>query len=91
MMMISSSCYFVEILWVDLNMICMHRVVQVARKMDLVYGGGSLGLMGEVSEAVHSAGGHVIGSVRTSIRSSLHALSILLRSISSLYLPFCRQ
>ncbi|KAM0865695.1 hypothetical protein ACQ4PT_043112 [Festuca glaucescens] len=37
--------------------------VQVARKMDLVYGGGSLGLMGEVSEAVHNAGGHVIGFV----------------------------
>ncbi|KAM0851509.1 hypothetical protein ACQ4PT_052374 [Festuca glaucescens] len=35
----------------------------VARKMDLVYGGGSLGLMGEVSEAVHNAGGHVIGSI----------------------------
>ncbi|KAL6844630.1 hypothetical protein ACP4OV_025289 [Aristida adscensionis] len=35
----------------------------VARKVDLVYGGGSLGLMGEVSEAVHKGGGHVIGSV----------------------------
>ncbi|KAM0863934.1 hypothetical protein ACQ4PT_044251 [Festuca glaucescens] len=35
----------------------------VARKMDLVYGGGSLGLMGEVSEAVHNAGGHVIGCI----------------------------
>ena len=34
---------------------------QVARGMDLVYGGGSLGLMGEVSEAVHKGGGHVIG------------------------------
>lgn len=31
--------------------------------MDLVYGGGSLGLMGEVAEAVHNGGGHVIGSV----------------------------
>jgi cytokinin riboside 5'-monophosphate phosphoribohydrolase len=29
--------------------------------VDLVYGGGSLGLMGEVSEAVHKGGGHVIG------------------------------
>uniref|UniRef100_A0ACD5XZ04 Uncharacterized protein n=1 Tax=Avena sativa TaxID=4498 RepID=A0ACD5XZ04_AVESA len=39
----------------------------VARKMDLVYGGGSLGLMGEVSEAVHSAGGHVIGVIPTTL------------------------
>ncbi|XP_048575215.1 probable cytokinin riboside 5'-monophosphate phosphoribohydrolase LOGL9 [Triticum urartu] len=37
----------------------------VARGMDLVYGGGSLGLMGEVSEAVHKAGGHVIGVIPT--------------------------
>lgn len=39
---------------------------QVSRKVDLVYGGGSLGLMGEVSEAVHRGGGHVIGSVSSS-------------------------
>lgn len=38
----------------------------VARKVDLVYGGGSVGLMGEVSEAVHKGGGHVIGSVSLS-------------------------
>jgi cytokinin riboside 5'-monophosphate phosphoribohydrolase len=42
---------------------CDHAHQQVARKVDLVYGGGSLGLMGEVSEAVHKGGGHVIGSV----------------------------
>jgi predicted Rossmann-fold nucleotide-binding protein len=48
--------------------------------MDLVYGGGSLGLMGEVSEAVHSAGGHVIGSVHTSCYSL--ALLPIDRSIS---------
>ncbi|KAG1361044.1 Cytokinin riboside 5'-monophosphate phosphoribohydrolase LOG5 [Cocos nucifera] len=35
----------------------------VARKVDLVYGGGSIGLMGLVSEAVHSGGGHVIGII----------------------------
>ncbi|KAF7074150.1 hypothetical protein CFC21_079060 [Triticum aestivum] len=39
----------------------------VARRMDLVYGGGSLGLMGEVSEAVHKAGGHVIGVIPTTL------------------------
>nr|CAB3454124.1 unnamed protein product [Digitaria exilis] len=39
----------------------------VARKVDLVYGGGSLGLMGEVSEAVHKGGGHVIGIIPTTL------------------------
>jgi len=31
------------------------------RKIDLVYGGGSIGLMGLVSQAVHDGGRHVIG------------------------------
>jgi predicted Rossmann-fold nucleotide-binding protein len=31
----------------------------VERGMDLVYGGGSVGLMGLVSRAVHDGGGHV--------------------------------
>ncbi|XP_019710954.1 cytokinin riboside 5'-monophosphate phosphoribohydrolase LOG1 isoform X2 [Elaeis guineensis] len=35
----------------------------VARKVDLVYGGGNAGLMGLVSGAVHSGGGHVIGII----------------------------
>ncbi|KAL3539134.1 hypothetical protein ACH5RR_002500 [Cinchona calisaya] len=35
----------------------------VARKMDLVYGGGSIGLMGLVSQAVHNGGGHVLGII----------------------------
>uniref|UniRef100_A0A0E0IN81 Cytokinin riboside 5'-monophosphate phosphoribohydrolase n=2 Tax=Oryza TaxID=4527 RepID=A0A0E0IN81_ORYNI len=39
----------------------------VARKVDLVYGGGSLGLMGEVAEAVHNGGGHVIGVIPTTL------------------------
>lgn len=34
---------------------------QVARRLDLVYGGGSIGLMGLVSKAVHHGGGNVIG------------------------------
>ncbi|XP_077246313.1 putative cytokinin riboside 5'-monophosphate phosphoribohydrolase LOG6 isoform X2 [Tasmannia lanceolata] len=33
----------------------------VSRKVDLVYGGGSVGLMGLVSQAVHRGGGHVLG------------------------------
>ncbi|XP_065015299.1 cytokinin riboside 5'-monophosphate phosphoribohydrolase LOG1-like isoform X1 [Musa acuminata AAA Group] len=41
----------------------------VARKVDLVYGGGSVGLMGLVSEAVHSGGGHVIGIIPRTLMS----------------------
>ena len=36
-------------------------VFQVERGIDLVYGGGSIGLMGLVSHAVHDGGRHVIG------------------------------
>ncbi|KAI5016526.1 probable cytokinin riboside 5'-monophosphate phosphoribohydrolase LOGL10 [Hordeum vulgare subsp. vulgare] len=35
----------------------------VARGVDLVYGGGSIGLMGMVSQAVHDGGRHVIGVI----------------------------
>nr|XP_020185598.2 probable cytokinin riboside 5'-monophosphate phosphoribohydrolase LOGL10 isoform X3 [Aegilops tauschii subsp. strangulata] len=35
----------------------------VARGLDLVYGGGSIGLMGMVSQAVHDGGRHVIGVI----------------------------
>ncbi|CAN6296968.1 unnamed protein product [Urochloa humidicola] len=35
----------------------------VDRRIDLVYGGGSIGLMGLVSRAVHKGGGHVLGIV----------------------------
>lgn len=35
----------------------------VARSIDLVYGGGSIGLMGLVSHAVHDGGRHVLGVI----------------------------
>ncbi|XP_010548131.1 PREDICTED: cytokinin riboside 5'-monophosphate phosphoribohydrolase LOG5 [Tarenaya hassleriana] len=35
----------------------------VGRKLDLVYGGGSIGLMGLVARAVHEAGGNVLGII----------------------------
>ncbi len=38
-------------------------VLQVERRIDLVYGGGSVGLMGLVSQAVHDGGRHVLGFV----------------------------
>jgi len=34
---------------------------KVAKRLDLVYGGGSIGLMGLVSQAVHRGGGNVLG------------------------------
>lgn len=35
----------------------------VAKRLNLVYGGGSIGLMGLVSQTVHQGGGHVIGII----------------------------
>ncbi|KAH7854738.1 hypothetical protein Vadar_017273 [Vaccinium darrowii] len=35
----------------------------VERRIDLVYGGGSVGLMGLVSQAVHDGGRHVLGII----------------------------
>ncbi|XP_078446266.1 putative cytokinin riboside 5'-monophosphate phosphoribohydrolase LOG6 [Wolffia australiana] len=44
----------------------------VTRKINLVYGGGSVGLMGLVSQAVHSGGGHVLGIIpRTLMRKEV--------------------
>ncbi|TVU44238.1 hypothetical protein EJB05_03674 [Eragrostis curvula] len=38
-----------------------HQLLE--RGIDLVYGGGSVGLMGLISHAVHKGGGHVLGVV----------------------------
>ena len=35
--------------------------LQVQRKIDLVYGGGSVGLMGLISQTVYDGGCHVLG------------------------------
>lgn len=39
----------------------------VERKIDLVYGGGSIGLMGLISQAVYNGGRHVIGVIPKSL------------------------
>ncbi|KAB1203844.1 Cytokinin riboside 5'-monophosphate phosphoribohydrolase LOG7 [Morella rubra] len=39
----------------------------VERRIDLVYGGGSVGLMGLVSQAVHDGGRHVLGIIPRSL------------------------
>lgn len=40
--------------------------LKVERRINLVYGGGSVGLMGLVSQAVHDGGRHVLGFVFSS-------------------------
>jgi len=42
-------------------------MLKVERRIDLVYGGGSVGLMGLVSQAVHDGGRHVLGLVVSSL------------------------
>ncbi|PIA46958.1 hypothetical protein AQUCO_01500471v1 [Aquilegia coerulea] len=41
----------------------------VSRKLNLVYGGGSVGLMGLVSQAVHHGGGQVLGIIPKTLMS----------------------
>ncbi|GLT82440.1 hypothetical protein SLE2022_008090 [Rubroshorea leprosula] len=41
----------------------------VERKMDLVYGGGSIGLMGLVAQTVYDGGCHVLGVIPTALLS----------------------
>ncbi|GLT26986.1 hypothetical protein SLA2020_020190 [Shorea laevis] len=41
----------------------------VERKMDLVYGGGSIGLMGLVAQTVYDGGRHVLGVIPTALLS----------------------
>ncbi|CAN1770884.1 Cytokinin riboside 5'-monophosphate phosphoribohydrolase LOG5 [Linum perenne] len=41
----------------------------VEKRLDLVYGGGSIGLMGLVSQAVHRGGGNVLGIIPRTLMS----------------------
>ena len=38
-------------------------VLQVERNINLVYGGGNIGLMGQVAQMVHNSGGDVVGVI----------------------------
>ncbi|KAG5547573.1 hypothetical protein RHGRI_013311 [Rhododendron griersonianum] len=49
-----------------LRVLCL---LKVSRGLDLVYGGGSIGLMGLVSKAVHLGGGHVLGIIPRTLMS----------------------
>ena len=37
--------------------------LQVERNINLVYGGGNIGLMGQVAQMVHNSGGDVVGVI----------------------------
>jgi uncharacterized protein (TIGR00730 family) len=59
----------------------------VARGWELVYGGGSVGLMGAVADAVLEAGGHVIGVIPEFLatRELLHAGVADMRVVDSMH------
>jgi hypothetical protein len=59
----------------------------VARKLELVYGGGSVGLMGAVAKAVMASGGHVIGVITEALAKAEVALLDLpdLRVVPSMH------
>jgi hypothetical protein len=48
--------------------------LQVQRKVGLVYGGGSIGLMGKIAGTVHTGGGTVTGYVP--LRQSLRRFNL---------------
>ncbi|KAK4345724.1 hypothetical protein RND71_035900 [Anisodus tanguticus] len=55
----------------------------VSRNIDLVYGGGSIGLMGLVSQAVHDGGRHVIGVIpKTLMPREIAVLALVFSSLS---------
>ena len=41
--------------------------LQVERNINLVYGGGNIGLMGQVAQMVHNSGGDVVGVIPTAL------------------------
>ncbi|GKV12195.1 hypothetical protein SLEP1_g23377 [Rubroshorea leprosula] len=64
----------------------------VSRNIDLVYGGGSIGLMGLISQAVHDGGRHVIGVIpKTLMPRELLFGSISPTSLQPPSLPHCTQ
>lgn len=55
-----------------LKVLIFSWLYQVQRKIDLVYGGGSVGLMGLISQTVFSGGCHVLGYVFIQIYISVY-------------------
>ena len=63
--------------------------MKVERRIDLVYGGGSVGLMGLVSQAAHDGGRHVLGYVSLLSLLSLSKLLAFVLSCRSLGVSMC--
>ncbi|XP_062167333.1 cytokinin riboside 5'-monophosphate phosphoribohydrolase LOG7 isoform X1 [Alnus glutinosa] len=66
---VSFHCLFHDSLIYDMGSSLITRIFRsrVERRIDLVYGGGSVGLMGLVSQAVHDGGRHVLGIIPRSL------------------------
>lgn len=60
--------------------------MQVSRGIDLVYGGGGIGLMGLVSQAVHRGGRRVVGYVHASLINQLTFCCIYVLASSTIQL-----
>lgn len=52
---------FIIIIIIIFYLFCILFYLQVKRNIDLVYGGGSFGLMGLISQRVYDGGCHVLG------------------------------
>ncbi|KAG5246473.1 cytokinin riboside 5'-monophosphate phosphoribohydrolase LOG [Salix suchowensis] len=58
----------------------------VERNIDLVYGGGSIGLMGLVSQAVHDGGRHVLGVIpKTLMPREVISYLIIHKAVSGMH------
>jgi len=71
-----------------LKKLMVRMLLKVERRIDLVYGGGSVGLMGLVSQAVHHGGRHVLGfalSLSLSLSLSLFSLYMYTYIHTSIY------
>ncbi|KAI8562931.1 hypothetical protein RHMOL_Rhmol03G0074300 [Rhododendron molle] len=63
----------------------------VERRIDLVYGGGSVGLMGLVSQAVHDGGRHVLGIIPRTLMPREVKISHTSTPILSLSVTNCME
>ncbi|XP_060961666.1 cytokinin riboside 5'-monophosphate phosphoribohydrolase LOG5 isoform X1 [Cannabis sativa] len=64
----------------------------VSKRLDLVYGGGSIGLMGLVSQVVHRAGGSVLGYIHIYILLLYSSVALFEYFVTPSYLfSFCHR
>ena len=73
----SSNMSFFILFHFSFSMYVCMMLMKVERSIDLVYGGGSIGLMGLVSQAVFDGGRHVLGYPCYLITISLNCFSYI--------------